>query len=136
MDHSNKIQQALYRLRHLFQADFKFRHIRSYVEEYIFSREECDQIMDVQDLNDQTDYLFFLLIYKNKNIENFIEKLAIMYDWLADGINQFLSTDFWDNLCSMYSKQIHTLSNDVPKHFELNVHRLEYVSVFKVHKIL
>lgn len=129
MDRRNRIQQALYRLRQLFHADFRFRHIRPHVEEYIFTREECDQIMEVQDLDKQIDYLFFLLIYKNKNIDNFIQKLSIMYDWLAKRLNTFLSNDFWDDTLALYSNRMETLSNDVPKHFELNVHRLKYVSI-------
>lgn len=128
-------QQALYRMRKSFVEDFSFVDVRKDMEGLIFSHDECETLMELKENDKLVDKLLFLLIYKKKNVHDFIGKLWFKYEWLANGVNQRLDDNFWDSICDKYNDQIESLSGDVPKHFEMNVHRTEYVSFYILHQL-
>lgn len=125
-----RTQQALYRERDAFVKDFSFVDVRRDMEGSIFSHDECEMLMELKETDKLVDKLLFLLIYKKKKVNEFIDKLSFKYDWLADDIQKRLDDNFWDDTCVKYNDQIESLAYDVPKHFEQNVHRTGYVSFF------
>jgi cell division septum initiation protein DivIVA len=77
------------------------------------------------DENAQTDRLFFILIYKKKELKPFLDALQSDYSWLCEKIKNCNERN--DQLILKYESAIK--HSDIPKNRDMNIHRCKYVSI-------
>lgn len=116
-----------------FARDFTFMDLASLLKQYnLFNDAELKSIYDIKNEDERIDKLFFLIVYKNKNVNEFLRLLKLRYQWLADKLKEDL-----DMLNSMdiqhenYFNKMRQLRKEIPRHIDYNVHRCEWVNNFE-----
>jgi NB-ARC domain len=75
---------------------------------------------------DQNDKLFFLLIYKNKDLIRFRDAIAEDYSWLSDKLkSENVYNESNDQLIMKYKSAIK--KSDIPKTKDRHIHRLKFL---------
>lgn len=114
-----------------FVRDFVFMDVAELMKRaHLFTEVELQAIQMMENEKERIDKMFFLLIYKNKNIDEFLRVLRLRYNWLANQIEIDLKHLGEDGaLPDDYFHKIRRLRREIPRHIDFNVHRCEYVSV-------
>lgn len=115
-----------------FIKDFAFPDVKFDLNQAdeIFTATEMKRISDIDDPEQQVIQMFFFLCEKDeKHVWKFVDILHNCYDWLLGDLVPFSF--------SQLSPEEHTyidtyerLNKVEPKHQDINVHRLGYVSFF------
>lgn len=130
--HEYNVEKALDGSYNAFIRDFEFVDIVPALKRNnLFTDAELKSIQLLDTERERIDKMFFLIAYKNKNIENFLNVLRVPYDWLAIAIEDDLKT-FNDNGVEeeFLFQKIRQLRKEIPRHMDYNVHRCEFVSNF------
>lgn len=133
--HEYNVEKALYGNDNAFIHDFAFADIAPTLKRHnIFTDAELKSIQLLDTERERIDKMFFLIVYKNKNIEDFLNVLRVSYDWLAIGIEDDLKI-FNDNSVDdeFLFQKIRQLRKEIPRHIDYNVHRCGFVSITHIY---
>lgn len=115
-----------------FIEDFSFADISNDLDQAdrIFTDTELKRIKDIDNSEQQIIQMFFFLCEKSESIvDRFINILDKCYHWL---VVESISLNQLNHEERLYIDLYERLGKVEPKHEDINVHRLNYVSIFSV----
>lgn len=129
--HEYLLEKVLSTCKDEFIRDFDIRDVASLLKRAgIFKDEEIHEIVKESSPTARIEKLFFMVVYKNKNIEEFLRVIRMPYDWLANRIDMDLKMLYEIGIeQDEYYQNIRRLRKEIPRHNDYNVHRCEYVSM-------
>lgn len=124
-----QFSELLYILYDSFCADFSLIDVRQEVKrEEILTTEEINEIVSEISTETQIDKLFFILIYKNKDVDHFMRIIHDTYNWITENWSRIRREDYNDSSINFYRECLR--NSEIPKNRDSLVHRLKYVCFF------
>lgn len=128
MAYDYELIDILYYYKNEFIKSFEFIDVQLETTDYIFTHTESHAILNnTKDKSEEIEKLFFILKYARKDVANFLEAIKIKYYWLYNDIADAKKNKHIDQNLRNYQRAICNLRDDLSKHTDSNVHRLDYV---------
>lgn len=128
--HEYLLEKVLCSRKDEFIRDFEIKDVAVDLKKnFLFRDDEIKEISAQKTTALRIEKLFFLIVYKNKKIETFLNVIRSQYDWLANPVQidlKMLNDIGVED--EEYYKNIRRLRKEIPRHIDYNVHRCEYVS--------
>lgn len=129
-----QLEKVLSTCKDEFVRDFDVIDIRhGLITNDIFTNDEIKEITSEQTNSMRIEKMFFLLVYKNKDLRTFMSVLSVNYDWLSRRIEETQRIVFEVGVDhEEYYNSIRRLRKEIPRHIDYNVHRHDYVSTISM----